>query len=263
MTHFFISVGTSQLDQERLGLNSELAAEMERIKKGPIQNAAVVSNRLAKAINPKLAEYWQELADQPQIAFSNNRSGVKKTTNRFGAEITTLLFCLWAGSKQNIMDRAASAEPDRYYLLLSDTDAGQLTGNILQKFFFEVWCADTDNVWMKTAKGLNSNPRTPADARKAVNTFAELVATALDDSFARTTGRIERSFIMSGGYKSTIPVMDWFSLAYHIPLNYLFEEADVPMSRLTLPLSRDVRDQIKEKIQEIFQVNQMPPVNQY
>jgi len=251
MTHFFVSVGTSQLDNDRLFLDAANKVDMERIKKGNIADANNVSRILFEEITSKLLNYWGFLVDRPIIQFDPE--------NQFGAEITTLLFCLWGGTKAGIIDRGNN-RTDRFYLLLSDTDAGRLTGRILAWFLVNVWHVEEDLIWMKQAIGLNGWPQTESDACAAVDSFANLLAEALFVSRGRI--KVDRQFIVSGGYKSVIPAMDWFSVAYNIPINYIFEEADQPVKNLILPLPSSTRQLILDKLVEIFQVPQPPPINE-
>lgn len=254
MTHFFLSVGTSQLDQTRLALPLKFTNELKTIN-NTREGAGTASHGLVEEINVHLAKHWNEIKDGPNLVIQG--------TNRFGAEITTLLYWVWQGSKEIVLKRQQGDNADRFYLLLSDTPPGRLAGATIFKFLEEVWVVHRDHLWMKCASGLNSNPRSPEEAREAVNAYAQGMAEALNLSSSMGEPGMERRFIVSGGYKSTIPVMDWFSLAYNIPLNYIFEEADMPVKDLSLDLTRDARETIRLQLEKTFKVPGMPPLNSF
>ena len=237
MSHYFISVGTSQLENKQLKLNARLGRLLGRVlDEDPTVDKTLAFTELEPPILVKLSSAWKNLSPGNRYSYQ---------TNPFGAEITTLMFMEWRdgfkpadinGLKQNI-----------YYLLRSDSTAGTLAGEVLYRFLLDVWEIPETSLCIWPVPGLHSHSTTIGEARLALNNFAVAIKSLLADSDRRLKDKQgqTRQFVMSGGFKSIIPVMDWFSLAYDIPLNYLFEKSDEMVQGMPFSIDKETRNKIK------------------
>ncbi len=257
MTHFFITVGTSQLENEYLRKKELTADQLETIDdliRGVSRNEARDSDSANRMLQEKLVKGWQYPA-QTGYLFDINEG------NPFGAEITTL----WALLHKQGKPFAVQGE-DYFFLLTSGTMPGRLAGQVLCDFLMNTWNVPNQRVRNNyEISSLKDNPRTEDDAKEALFNFAKTLSTALEHSAQiASLHKPARQFIMSGGFKSLIPVLDWFSLAYQISLNYLFEKSEHPVRDLLLePLEINVRGSIRDLIQNKYPGIQLPPLDRF
>lgn len=263
MNHLFITVGTSQLTNEHLGLPADVQADLTCVceARTRVKNEAHIIERLSPLLIQKLAEYWADLPDTTPCLEGNC----------FGAELTTLLFVIlkpWMEAsdkkvcafQQQLLE---SVKADRFYLHVSDTSAGRLSGRVLSDFLRDVWAVPTGSIHLYHADKLDQNPLTAGDAKIALESFASQFAESMIHSAATRNPQPTRHILISGGFKALVPTLDRFSLAYDIPLSYLFEEAPAPVYGDKLNLRTEIREEIKELLKRQYPGAKLPPLQNF
>lgn len=260
MNHFFVTVGTSQLTNEHLGFADDISRRIDRIVKTKtrVEKESAQIADLAPLLLRRLAEYWNDL-DGLQPALDDNC---------FGAEITTLLYVLLKQStlpsKTSFKEKITASTPqDRFYLHISDTSSGRLAGCVLSDFLRDVWNVSPHEIHLYHADQLDQNPNNTAQAILALQNFAKCLADSLGHSASDQGSQPTRHFIMSGGFKSVIPTLDRFALAYDIPLSYVFEDAPAPIYGEKLHLADQTRKDIRKVLECEYLAAQLPPLEQF
>lgn len=240
INHYLITVGTSQLDHQKLSLSDgRLKEALTRIVKGADSTQTQYHN-LSQAILPVLQKEASRREDLAQAA----GMAPKPRNNPWGAEITTL----W-----NIQ---ADTQHDYFHLLCSDSNAGKLAGHILNEYLQNVWGVSLDRISIKAVPDLKPCPDDLADAKKGLESLAGEVSTLLAQWQATTPAW---RFVISGGFKSVIPVLTWFALAYDIPLEYIFEDSEHPIRDLTPKLDTAARNVLVKELKRLFPNATLPP----
>lgn len=261
VNHFFVTVGTSQLTNDKLmnELDASITDSLRAVNE--YETSLPNESRLIETLLPELvrrmAIYWQQMDDGPEPVFINNA---------LGAELTTLVFvlCKQALAGRSFKERIkATASESRFFLHHSDTTSGRLAGRVLASFLKEVWGVGDELIHSYQTKGLHQIPRTSRDAQRAMQNFSYQMAQSLRDSCELEDGVVSPHIIMTGGFKSLIPTLDRFSLAYNIPLNYVFEKSDAPIYGMPLNLDEDTRSRIREILTKEYPAANLPPVQIY
>jgi hypothetical protein len=156
-----------------------------------------------------------------------------------------------------------STRKDRFYLHLSDTSSGRLAGRVLSDFLHQVWYVPAHAIHTYQADHLDQNPVTTALAKTALQNFAARLADSLRHSTNHQEPQPTRHLIMSGGFKAVVPTLDRFSLAYNIPLSYVFEDAPAPIYGEKLRLAAQTRADIRAVLATEYPAAQLPPLEEF
>lgn len=251
MAHYFVTVGTSQLNKTFL-LDASKKRILDSLLRESTADAYDATSELNGVFQERLRQHWKNAT--PAFLYP------PEVKNPFGAEITTLWHMLRRDNAPFPLPRN-----DRFYVLTSDTMAGILAGRVLTDFLQFCWSVPNESIQMHPVHNLNTNPGTELDATGALHEFANLLVAALNHSVANAPVKPApaRHFVMTGGFKSLVPILTWFALAYSIPLTYLFEESECPVRELRLPLKPAAREDILAEIKVRYPGLPLPPLARF
>lgn len=136
--------------------------------------------------------------------------------NPFGAEISTL----FKMQKSSVFNPAQ----DEIVLLYSDTKAGAFSAGVLYKLLLKVWDMSPPKVKYERIPKLKEIPIDVSEAEKNVE----------EALFNSRNDQIENVFVMTGGFKSVIPMLTICAFVNNDDIYYLFEKSR-ELRKLILP----------------------------
>jgi len=159
-----------------------------------------------------LAACWEQIGNLDDL--------IKNERNFFGAEISTL-YKMFQESPPVFNPRR-----DRLVLLYSDTQIGAFCVSILWRLLIheQAWKMRGEQIAIERVPELREEP---TDAQAAER---ELVQAILDNHQEDGCN----AFVITGGFKSVIPIITVYALVYGDDLYYLFEKS-TQLLKLTLP----------------------------
>ena len=208
--NLMLTCGISQISfsiLENFHLTDEYEALIDQLKETeyPVDITFLRDAPPLTAFLPKmLAEirpYWSK------------RSELRSNSEIFGAELATLITME--------MDQNESWDPyqDQIVAFCSDTLEGVIAAILLEQILVNLW--EVKNITLHTIPGLKANPQDPDDVM-------ERFARCIGDNILQSSEeqKWHNVFIITSGFKSTIPCMTMFAFLYGIKLVYLFERSN-------------------------------------
>ncbi len=231
--HLIVTCGTSQIEEKRIQKAREAALtgksgkdkEVERkawekwqnypkklleATEGIDNNAFLQITGQAKSAGGQLTEdgqYCEVLLNGLIKKWSDMEKVVGTDSNPFGAEISTL----YKMEKESLF---TSAE-DSVVLLYSDTLSGAFCAGMLYRLMTGAYKMPPANVTPIRIPELREKPRNVAAAED--NTRIALLEARKEDA--------ENTFVMTGGFKSSIPILTVIALLWGDSIYYLFERS--------------------------------------
>ncbi len=205
--NIIITCGVSQFDIGKLsdlnlksevgrsGINDDASEEEEYWKSTEVQ-------KIAEKFSSALFRYSKE----PEKFLGEKN-------NPFGAEASTLI--AMKVDKRNQWDPGT----DHFVILASHTRKGLVCAAILKQVLIDCFKVKMENINIKMVRDLKN---TPTDDTKALANLADIITKKLIED--KTDSHWKNIFVMTGGYKSTIPCLSLFSILYGTKLVYLFDE---------------------------------------
>lgn len=212
MTHnFIIPCGTSHLGERALNSVNPPDKQDYQIFRDAHSGEALKTDYFMRfppetdKDKPKFNPFLQALIRQvatKEIA----QCFVGRNNNPMGGELSTLA---------KLPEDEWVPSQDTIKLLASETAAGVWCAAMVREVL-TYWGVPRDNITLKVVEGLRETPATPNDA---------IINLAMDSIRAIDPNR-QNTIVMTGGFKSGIPVLTIIGLVYAIPLVYIFEEAN-------------------------------------
>jgi putative CRISPR-associated protein (TIGR02619 family) len=211
--HLIVSCGTSQIDKlsklGNKGIDDYInGANLPKDNFGSPNDSQVTSYLDGKII--------EQIANALTIKWIDETSAIGKRHNRLGAEISTL----WKMKTSDSM--LFDSKNDFVTIFYSDTYRGAFVAALLKKLLqaSPSFAMNAEHVAVQRVAGLKGNTQTPTEGEtNLAKMLYELCATCKKKDQ-------DISLVVTGGYKSVIPLFTISSLLNGAPMHYLFEESD-------------------------------------
>jgi len=233
--HLIVTCGTSQIEEKRIQKAMEAALagksgkdlsterktweKWQNHRKKLLEATEGIDNNAFLQITGKISAAGGQLTEDGQYCeillsglikkWSEMKTVVGTDNNPFGAEISTL----YKMEKKSLFTPAK----DSVVLLYSDTLSGAFCAGVLYRLLTKVYKMPPANLTLPARiPELREKPRNVVDAED--NTRIALLEARKEDA--------ENMFVMTGGFKSSIPILTVIALLKGDPIYYLFERSD-------------------------------------
>ncbi len=185
-----------------------------------MKRAFIVSVGTSVVSNYKRENPYRATMVEDEVVLHLKNSMEKGLLDKTSAEIKTL-------------SKAGLSSNDLLYLLSTDTEDGEISGKILERFFkeyFELKEIETHKISALQV----SNPE------KFKNEGIINLFTLLSRIELKTRG-LERYLVASGGFKAVVPYLTIAGILYRIPVLYIFEKTDSLIELPPFPIRYDYK----------------------
>lgn len=220
--HFIITCGTSLIDSDNRRFCSN-AEDVYSIVESELDIKGDINTDFLQF--PKIMPNIKEFADEI-LECKKNDNNVGKP---FGAELSSLFLIEKEFNSKNITP--FNPQEDEFTLIVSQTRKGLFAAGVIMEIMKRKWFPtfeendQVSNINLYMIEGLSDEPD---DANKVLENLA-ITLTGILSKYAIDSklgdDQWNNVIVITGGYKSTIPVLSIISLILGIDIFYLFERS--------------------------------------